>query len=67
MSDGGTSDKSKAAMRLMALAKRELDAGRIPAAARLLREAAEIAADLEELTHPQQAMPANSNRETDPA
>lgn len=67
MTDGGTSDKSKAAMRLMALARVELDAGRIPSAARLLREAAEIAADLEELTHPPKTMPANGKRETDPA
>ena len=67
MTDGGTSGKSKAAMRLMALARTELDAGRIPAAARLLREAAEIAADLEELTHVSQDRPANGNRETDPS
>jgi len=33
----------------MALAKDELDAGHISTAARLLREAAEIAADLEEM------------------
>lgn len=63
MTDRGTSDKSKAAMRLMALAKIELDAGRISSSARLLREAAEIAADLEESLP--ETMPAN--RQTDPA
>jgi hypothetical protein len=63
MTDRGTSDKSKAAMRLMALAKIELDAGRISSSARLLREAAEIAADLEE------GLPGKipANRQTDPA
>lgn len=50
MTDEGISDKSKAALRLMALAKVELDAGHIASAARLLREAAEIASDLEEMT-----------------
>ncbi len=65
MTGGGTPDKSKTAMRLMALAKIELDAGRIPSAARLLREAAEIAADLEELTHPADVAPANG--QSDPA
>lgn len=49
MTEDGISEKSRAAMRLMALAKVELDAGRIASAARLLREAAEIASDLEEL------------------
>ena len=63
MTDRGTSDKSKAAMRLMALAKIELDAGRISSSARLLREAAEIAADLEEGAP--EKLPAN--RQTDPA
>lgn len=49
MTNDTTSEKSRTAMRLMALAKVELDAGRISSAARLLREAAEIAEDLEEL------------------
>jgi hypothetical protein len=50
MTDDGVSEKSKTALRLMALARIELDAGRIASAARLLREAAEIASDLEEMT-----------------
>lgn len=49
MTHNGISEKSKTALRLMTLAKIELDAGRIASAARLLREAAEIAADLEKL------------------
>ncbi len=49
MTDDGITEKSKAALRLMALAKIEMDAGRIASAARLLREAAEIASDLEEI------------------
>ena len=49
----------------MALARVELDAGRISSSARLLREAAEIAADLEESMP--ETMPAASGRETDPA
>lgn len=65
MADGGISDKSKAAMRLMALARVELDAGRISSSARLLREAAEIAADLEESMP--ETMPAAGSRQTDPA
>lgn len=65
MTDGGISDKSKAAMRLMALARVELDAGRISSSARLLREAAEIAADLEESMP--DTMPATGSRQTDPA
>lgn len=50
MTDDSLSEKSKAALRLMALARVELDAGHIASAARLLREAAEIASDLEEMT-----------------
>lgn len=50
MTDDSISEKSKAALRLMALARTELDAGNIASAARLLREAAEIASDLEEMT-----------------
>jgi len=50
MTDDSISEKSKAALRLMALAREELDAGHIALAARLLREAAEIASDLEEMT-----------------
>lgn len=50
MTDESISEKSRAALRLMALARAELDAGRIAAAARLLREAAEIASDLEEMS-----------------
>jgi len=49
MTDETISEKSKAALRLMAQAKIELDAGHIASAARLLREAAEIAAGLEAL------------------
>ncbi len=50
MTEDGISEKSKTALRLMALAKIELDAGRIASAAKLLREAAEIASDQEEIT-----------------
>lgn len=50
MTDDSISEKSKAALRLMALARAELDAGRVALAARLLREAAEIASDLEEMS-----------------
>jgi hypothetical protein len=50
MTDDSISEKSKAALRLMALAREELDAGHISLAARLLREAAEIASDLEEMS-----------------
>ncbi|MES2253731.1 MAG: hypothetical protein V4559_01675 [Pseudomonadota bacterium] len=49
MTHDSISEKSKTALRLMTLARIELDAGRIASAARLLREAAEIAADLEEM------------------
>jgi len=49
MTDDSLSEKSKTALRLMALARVELDKGHISSAARLLREAAEIASDLEEM------------------
>ncbi len=47
MGDEITSEKSKAVMQLMALAKIELDAGRTAKGTRLLQEATERAADLE--------------------
>lgn len=47
MGDEITSEKSKAVMHLMALAKIELDAGRTAKGTRLLREATDRAADLE--------------------
>ncbi|MBS0281452.1 MAG: hypothetical protein JSR25_09840 [Proteobacteria bacterium] len=49
MGDEHTSGKAKAVAELVALAKTELDAGRIAKGTRLLKEAIERAADLENL------------------
>lgn len=47
MSDEYLSEKTKAVAQIVALAKAELDAGRIAKGTRLLKEAIERAADLE--------------------